>query len=55
MKKVKHIKGNNTARLCGSKGTYEPVGTADDIPICKKCHAIHTALTGEVITGVRLE
>lgn len=49
MKKVKHIKGNNTARLCGSKGTYEPVGTEDDLPLCHKCHLIYVALTGEML------
>ena len=53
-KKVRHII-KKKARLCGSQGNYEPVGTDDDLPICKKCHAIHAALTGEVITGVRLE
>jgi len=53
-KKVKHIM-RNKLRLCGSQGNYEPVGTDTDLPMCKKCHAIHAALTGEIITGVRLE
>lgn len=49
MKKVKHIKGNNTARLCGSKGNYESLGTENDLPICKDCQSIHLVKTGVLL------
>lgn len=52
--KVRHIMKNNL-RLCGSQANLEPVGTDDDLPICHECHLIHVAVTGEILTGVRLE
>jgi len=46
---VRHIKGKKSARLCGSKGNYEPVGTNTELPICHTCQTIHFTLTGEMI------
>lgn len=52
--KVRHIM-RNKLRLCGSQGNYEPVGTDTELPICHKCHAIHVAMTGEILTEEVLE
>jgi hypothetical protein len=52
--KVRHIM-RNKLRLCGSQGNYEPVGTDTKLPICHKCHAIHVAMTGEILTEEVLE
>jgi len=49
MSKIIHIQGKNKPRLCGAKGSYEPVGSNDIVPICKECAAIYLTETGEVI------
>lgn len=44
--KVRHIM-KRKARLCGSQGNYEPVGTDTKLPICNDCRVIHYSQTGE--------